>query len=238
MGVFTRLPDPIFLAILIVIGYGADRFVCAHLTAHEPKLAHRIADYHHIVGSLLFDAPSPSAPQTKSTIYATSHLFFLGDLNFRLALPHTHAPVASVVGHMHEESAREALKEYDQLLVARRQGAVCVGLREGAFWQFQCSYKYLLGEVDRYRCVQYSNLTATAISLGSFVWLMRGLGDIVRRGLRRGRIGLCTRRTPIPRTRRRNRTSRTCCIRLSRLTPLLTTYVPFPPPSPPSCPCS
>ena len=47
-------------------------FVCAHFTAHEPKLAQRIADYHHIVRSLLF-APLPGTSTTSpSTIYSTS----------------------------------------------------------------------------------------------------------------------------------------------------------------------
>ncbi len=49
------------------------RFVCAHLTAHAERLAQRIDNYNHIVGTLLF--PSPSSPPT--TIYSTSHLFFL-----------------------------------------------------------------------------------------------------------------------------------------------------------------
>jgi hypothetical protein len=33
----------------------------------------------------------------------------------------------------------------------RRKGSVFVGLKEGEFWQFKCSYKYLNGEIDRYR---------------------------------------------------------------------------------------
>ncbi|KAJ8079133.1 hypothetical protein PM082_013421 [Marasmius tenuissimus] len=56
-------------------------FVCAHLTAHEHYLQARIADFHHIVGTLLFPpipGPDTNAP---STLYETSHLFFAGDLN-------------------------------------------------------------------------------------------------------------------------------------------------------------
>ncbi|KAF7973389.1 hypothetical protein HWV62_15166, partial [Athelia sp. TMB] len=127
-------------------------FVCAHLTAHEPKLAQRVADYNHIVGSLLFDAPShsPSPYNSKSNIYETSHLFFLGDLNFRVALPAAHPLKSLVAEGVHQEDMREQLKEHDQLIVERRKGNVFVGLREGDFWKFQCSYKYKLGEVDKY----------------------------------------------------------------------------------------
>jgi hypothetical protein len=88
-------------------------------------------------------------------MYSTSHLFFFGDLNFRISLPKTHPltqqlkeSTAQILG---SESAREELKEYDQLLVERRKGNAFVGLKDGKFWKFQCSYKYQLGEVDKYR---------------------------------------------------------------------------------------
>ncbi|KAJ7581132.1 Endonuclease/exonuclease/phosphatase [Mycena floridula] len=128
-------------------------FVCAHMTAHKEKLKDRIWDYKHIVGSLLFD-PLPGT-QSRSTIYSTSHLFFLGDLNFRLDVPedHTLATVfkqPSVSANLDPESTRESLKEFDQLSCERRKGSVFVSLREGDFWKFKCTYKYLLGEVDKY----------------------------------------------------------------------------------------
>lgn len=60
------------------------RFVCAHLTAHAEKVADRIADYNHIVGTLLFP-PSPGAlSNAPSTIYDSSHLFFFGDRKHHL----------------------------------------------------------------------------------------------------------------------------------------------------------
>jgi len=51
---------------------------------------------------------------------------------------------------LNSESTREELKEYDQLLVERRKGNAFIGLKDGEFWKFQCSYKYKLGEVDKY----------------------------------------------------------------------------------------
>ncbi|KAH7929730.1 DNase I-like protein [Leucogyrophana mollusca] len=130
-------------------------FVCAHLTAHEPKLAHRIADYDHIVGSLLFPSLPSSPSSSPTTMYATSHLFFLGDLNFRLSIPPTHALSQALkrdetLSMLNSETTRELLKEFDQLLLERRKGRVFVGLREGDFWAFKCTYKYKLGEVDHY----------------------------------------------------------------------------------------
>lgn len=129
-------------------------FVCAHLTAHEPNLAHRIADYNHIVRTLLF-SPAPSGPcHQATTMYSTSHLFFFGDLNFRISMPSSPAsgrrPSEEVLSMLMDEKTREALKEYDQLINARRNGQVFMGLREGPFWAFKCTYKYKLGEVDKY----------------------------------------------------------------------------------------
>jgi hypothetical protein len=132
--------------------------VCAHLTAFEGKLAHRLADYRHIVGTLLFP---PISPELKgpTTIYSTSHLFLLGDLNFRLAIPPSH-PLSSfhkrgdAANVLAEESFRAQVKEFDELYQMQRKGNALVALREGDFWKFKCSYKYQVGEVDEYRYIR------------------------------------------------------------------------------------
>lgn len=130
-------------------------FVCAHLTAFEGKLARRLADYKHIVGTLLFPPTSPES-KAPTTIYSTSHLFFLGDLNFRLAIPPSH-PLSSfhkrndAAQVLSEESFRQQVKEFDELHLVLRKGNALVGLHEGDFWKFKCSYKYQVGEVDKYR---------------------------------------------------------------------------------------
>ncbi|KAL9715289.1 hypothetical protein Ac2012v2_001951 [Leucoagaricus gongylophorus] len=128
-------------------------FVNAHLTPHDHKVACRNADYDWIVRSLLF--PSIIPEDGFSTIYDTSHLFFLGDLNYRLVLPTAHPHYSSSRGPefsevLSSEKIREDLKEYDQLTVEKRKGNVFVGLHEGEFWKFKCSYKYQLGHVDKY----------------------------------------------------------------------------------------
>ncbi|KAG6331948.1 hypothetical protein ID866_7145, partial [Astraeus odoratus] len=131
-------------------------FVCAHLTAHAPCLAHRVADFNHIVSTLLFP-PTPSDPRCKvTTMYSTSHLFFFGDLNFRVSMPPSQSPSdrpsspAEVLSMLKDEQTRESLKEFDQLINARRNGQAFIGLREGPFWTFKCTYKYILGEIDKY----------------------------------------------------------------------------------------
>ncbi|KAI0256666.1 inositol polyphosphate phosphatase [Lactifluus subvellereus] len=130
-------------------------FVCAHLTAHECNLAARISDFHNIVGTLLFPPLPGSSSGASTTMYSTSHLFFLGDLNFRLSLPPT-SPYAGHTNSQHLEAAldtqsgREELKEFDQLLQERRKRTVFQGFREGDFWAFKCSYKFRIGEVDKY----------------------------------------------------------------------------------------
>lgn len=133
------------------VSKGFVRFVNCHLTAHQHKLKQRLADYQHIVSTLLFSPVSPNSKQ-RSTLYETSHLFLLGDLNFRLEIPSSH-PLCVNEGFAQAidyEKTREELREFDQLTVERRKGTVFVGLREGDFWRFKCSYKYQLGAVDTY----------------------------------------------------------------------------------------
>lgn len=88
-------------------------------------------------------------------MYSTSHLFFFGDLNFRVSMPSSpdsgRRPSEEALSMLTDERTRETLKEYDQLINARRNGQVFIGLREGPFWTFKCTYKYKLGEVDKYK---------------------------------------------------------------------------------------
>jgi len=129
-------------------------FVNAHLNAFEGKLARRIADYKQIVSTLLFPPTGPRNAWT--SLYSSSHLFFVGDLNFRLAIPPTHpysgkSGRPALIESLRSDLEREKLKEFDELLTERRSGNVFVGLREGEFWQFKCTYKYMLKEVDKYK---------------------------------------------------------------------------------------
>ncbi|KAH9945900.1 Endonuclease/exonuclease/phosphatase [Epithele typhae] len=132
-------------------------FVCAHLTAHAHLNARRVQDYHHIARTLLFP-PLPGSPphSAPTTMFASSHLFFFGDLNFRLELPSTHTLAAperlpALSEALSHDEGRMPLKEFDQLVIERDvKRTIFHGFREGEFWRFKCSYKYRLGEVDQY----------------------------------------------------------------------------------------
>jgi hypothetical protein len=129
------------------------RFVNAHLTAHAPNINQRISDFHHIVSTLLFPSVSSTGNSSNTTLYSTSHLFFLGDLNFRLAIP-ADDPLAQPDAFnraMETEDTRMKLCALDQLLQVRVDRRAFVGLREGSFWKFKCTFKYHLNEVDKYK---------------------------------------------------------------------------------------
>jgi hypothetical protein len=125
-------------------------FVNSHLTAHQPNLNKRINDYQHIVQTLLFPNSAASSVHEYSNIYQTTHLFFFGDLNFRIDPPENMNRL-ELENLIRSESGREGLKLHDQLKKAQDKGLVLQSLREGEFWRFQCTYKYEHGEVDQYQ---------------------------------------------------------------------------------------
>jgi hypothetical protein len=125
-------------------------FVNAHLTAHQPNLDKRIADYKHVVQTLLFPPLNSSSKQKHSNIYETTHLFFFGDLNFRIDPP-AGMTRAELEAKIRTEEGREDLRLRDQLSIARTEGRAMTALREGDFWRFQCTYKYEHGQVDQYQ---------------------------------------------------------------------------------------
>lgn len=124
-------------------------FVNAHLTPHQHKLERRLADYKHIVQTLLFRPTSTPMTREYSNIYHTTHLFFFGDLNFRVDPP-SGMTRDQFEAKIRTEHGREELQYFDQLSIARAAGKALTGLREGDFWKFQCTYKYVLGQVDEY----------------------------------------------------------------------------------------
>lgn len=200
-------------------------FVCAHLTAHAVNLAARISDYHHIIGSLLFPPLPYSSSRAPTTIYSTSHLFFFGDLNFRLALPPT-SPYIGPANFQHLEatldtqSGREELKDFDQLLQEWRKCTVFQGLRESDFWAFKCSYKFRIGEVDKYRFVLSPQCAVHVLILDPFPRI-----DLADRERQLGLTGFCTQPTLIRQIPRMAPVSLICCILLSHHTLLQTMCV-------------
>lgn len=130
--------------------------MCAHLAAHAHRLERRLEDYRTIVSSLLFPSRDSKGNKTLSTIYDTSHLFFLGDLNFRVVLPDDHplsnpSMESNFASLLESEATRRELRDYDQLSIEQKKGTVLQSLREGKFHRFKCSYKFEVGQVDRYK---------------------------------------------------------------------------------------
>ncbi|QRW00766.1 endonuclease/exonuclease/phosphatase family protein [Ceratobasidium sp. AG-Ba] len=122
-------------------------FVCTHMTAHAHNLRSRLNDWEHIVKTLLFPGSQ------RQSIYSTSHLFVFGDLNFRLDTPEVDGEMLSrdsLVACLATPEGRNKAKEWDQLRREMKLGNTLHGLREGEFWEFPPSYKYLLGEQHAY----------------------------------------------------------------------------------------
>ena len=125
-------------------------FVNAHLTPHESNSDRRIADYKHIVQTLLFSSTDPSLTGQHANIYDTTHLFFFGDLNFRVDPP-VGMDRNELESSVRTEQGREQLRQHDQLNVAKAAGKAFNGLHEGEFWKFQCTYRHECGQVDQYQ---------------------------------------------------------------------------------------
>ncbi|CAE6434044.1 unnamed protein product [Rhizoctonia solani] len=128
-------------------------FVCTHLTAHVHNMKSRLGDWEHTVKTLLFANPGRESTIADMSIYATSHLFVLGDTNSRLDVPMSNAhPLThdDVVAQISTPEGRERVKNWDQLRREIGLGNTFHGLREGEFWEFPPSYKYVVGEVNTF----------------------------------------------------------------------------------------
>ncbi|KAH7340209.1 inositol polyphosphate phosphatase [Rhizoctonia solani] len=124
-------------------------FVCSHLTAHTHNMKIRLEDWEHTVKTLLFPKTDKESSIADRSIYATSHLFVLGDTNSRLDVPMSEGRSLThddVVARISTPEGREQAKNWDQLRREINLGNTFHGLREGEFWGFIPSYKYVIGE--------------------------------------------------------------------------------------------
>lgn len=122
-------------------------FVSAHLAAHDHGLQRRNSDFRTIVQRLLF--PSSSDSSRLHTIYDTSHLFLMGDLNYRLSLSNPTSIRLPTLSHKIHFS-RSSLVAHDTLLQEQGAGRVLQGLREGEI-TFQPTYKYKANKGNTYK---------------------------------------------------------------------------------------
>ncbi|OCF40489.1 hypothetical protein I317_05727 [Kwoniella heveanensis CBS 569] len=132
-------------------GWETFTFVNTHLEAHDHNISRRNAQYQNILSSLVFTTSDPLAEP--SQIFDTSHLFIMGDLNYRLSK----SPPAEYLREgtpsddiLVLEKERVAMFELDTLRREQREGRVFGGLREGDLTRFAPTYKRIVGKVEGY----------------------------------------------------------------------------------------
>ncbi|EIW70756.1 hypothetical protein M231_02590 [Tremella mesenterica] len=126
-------------------------FVCAHLEAHDHNISRRNQQYQNILSCLIF-RPSDRLEVPKQ-IHQTSHLFVLGDLNYRLErIPSTGWPREGEDDEdaLELEKERAAMIQLDTLRKEQKAGRVFGGLREPDLSGFAPTYKRVVGKVEGY----------------------------------------------------------------------------------------
>jgi hypothetical protein len=86
-------------------------------------------------------------------VFDTSHLFIMGDLNYRLSkLPPRGYPSDGKAGDdiLALEEERLDMVQNDTLRREQREGRAFGGLREGDLSRFAPTYKRIVGQVDGY----------------------------------------------------------------------------------------
>jgi len=151
------------VAVRFRIGDEVYTFLNAHLTAHLPNYERRTQDWADIISSTLFPPLPGSKSTTHSTIYDSTHLFFFGDLNFRLEVPKT-LDRSDFERMARTVEGRKQLLQYDQLVRAQRESRIPL-MKEAPLWDFQPTYKYLLKHVDTYRSVHVYRLHMSVLEL-------------------------------------------------------------------------
>ncbi|PLW16880.1 hypothetical protein PCANC_01500 [Puccinia coronata f. sp. avenae] len=125
-------------------------FVNAHFAAHDSGISARNHNYQTIVNRLLFETS-----HAQHTIYDTNHLFFMGDLNYRISLnplvtsslePITKQALSQII---QEDQHSRLLHEHDTLSHQHSAHQVLVGLREAPI-HFKPTYKYKLNSGSQF----------------------------------------------------------------------------------------
>lgn len=117
-------------------------------------MARRNEQYNTILSSLVFNPGD--ALQHRVQAFHTSHLFIMGDLNYRLErLPKTGGkaiyPLENKEGSLVEiEQQRADMLELETLRQQQRAGKAFGGLREGDLTRFAPTYKRIVGDVNGY----------------------------------------------------------------------------------------
>ncbi|KAH9824175.1 Endonuclease/exonuclease/phosphatase [Melampsora americana] len=128
-------------------------FVTAHLAAHDSGLLTRNQNYQTLLNRLLFSSTTSSGDPT--TIYDCNHLFFMGDLNYRISLSSLDglgkAKISRSKLHqiLQDGPYASIVSEHDTLSHQHQSDNVLNGLREGPI-NFKPTYKYDRKSPDRF----------------------------------------------------------------------------------------
>ncbi|KAL6548377.1 Type IV inositol polyphosphate 5-phosphatase 7 [Orobanche gracilis] len=119
-------------------------FVCSHLTSgqKEGDELRRNADFIEILRKTRFPRVNGRNEKSPETILEHDRIIWLGDLNYRIALPYRSAKA------LIEMQNWRALLDKDQLRIEQRRGRVFDGWKEGKIY-FPPTYKYSHNS-DRY----------------------------------------------------------------------------------------
>eukprot|EP00727_Mastigamoeba_balamuthi_P005864 m51a1_g1898 hypothetical protein (436) ;mRNA; r:761588-763271 len=123
------------LALSLAVGGTTLLFVSCHLAAHAQYCERRNADWARINAELA-RAFSDVRPRAESVSEQFDCVFWLGDLNYRIA--GSHAAVTHIIKHA---ELVEVLVKNDQLTNERARGAVLAGYQEGPL-AFPPTYKF------------------------------------------------------------------------------------------------
>ena len=123
-------------------------YVCAHLEAFDHNVPRRNTQYRNILSSLQFKGGALEKPVQ---VFDTSHLFVLGDLNYRLThLPSGTYPSGGDGDDLDIQKERAGLVQLDTLKREQREGRAFGGLKEGDLSRFAPTYKRIVGQVEGY----------------------------------------------------------------------------------------
>uniref|UniRef100_A0A0P4VXJ4 Inositol polyphosphate-related phosphatase domain-containing protein n=2 Tax=Scylla olivacea TaxID=85551 RepID=A0A0P4VXJ4_SCYOL len=113
-------------------------FINSHLTAHEEKQALRIQNFRSISRSLDIPRLLPTKIKHKDVTHRYDCVFWLGDLNFRLAVNRDH-----VFERLKTDTpdTYQHLLQWDQLSQARKKGEAFAEFEEGTI-HFPPTFKY------------------------------------------------------------------------------------------------
>ncbi|MBW0558252.1 hypothetical protein O181_097967 [Austropuccinia psidii MF-1] len=123
-------------------------FVNAHLAPNDNAIQARNQNYQTILNRLLFQNH-----KTHHTIYDSSHLFVMGDLNYRITLtsPNSNGSkslsIKSLTQFILKAQYSKLVHDHDTLFNQHSSKRVLYGLREGKI-NFKPTYKYHLGQLD------------------------------------------------------------------------------------------